>query len=359
MDTLDQTLKRIERWWNGETNGRSLFKKTLTLPASGITPPSNTGNRWDRETDVPDFDAIVRSPDVDNGHLYLGESYPVVQHLWGGRGTPMTMAAYLGGRVVFRDGTVWIDPVVTDWQDFQIKFDETNHWVRMSKALMETQVKKSAGSFLVSMPDLGDALTCMALLRGTEKLLFDVIETPELVLEKISAFTTAWRAAHAFFHGIYAPALPGDCSWLVWAPDKTYTCQCDFSTMISPQLFEKYVVFELEQYKDYLGHIIWHLDGYEEVRHLDLLLELPYINAFQVVTGAGNPPCASDTWLPIIKRITETGRGAYVYAKNGEEFKTLARNLPAERLFIDGGVPGETVNEVETFIRGVFPGRPS
>jgi len=349
MEDIREKLKRIEIWWNGKNRGRPLYRKIL--PAANVQKPSGRKVKWENEKEIPDFDSIADAESFD--YIYMGESYPTAPHIWGNRGTPMTMASYLGGGVLFRENTVWVEPVVENWENFEIKFDAENHWVKMSRMLMEKQVEKSSGNFLVSMPDLGDALTCMSMLRGTEKLLFDVIERPALILEKVKEFTDAWKEAHSFFYNIYRTKLPGDCSWLVWAPGKTYACQCDFSTMISPKLFDKFVVFELEQIKDYLEYIIWHLDGYVEVRHLDILLGLPCIKAFQVVPGAGNPPCASETWLPVIKKITDAGKMAYVYANNEREVRTLVKKLPSEQLFIDGGIPGNTVQEVDDFIKSI------
>lgn len=67
--------------------------------------------------------------------------------------------------------------------------------------------------------------------------------------------------------------------------------------------FEKFVLYELEKLKDYLEYMVWHLDGPDEIKHLDILLSLPYIKAIQVVPGAGRPPCTSSLWLPNIEKI--------------------------------------------------------
>ena len=45
---------------------------------------------------------------------------------------------------------------------------------------------------------------------------------------------------------------------------------------------------------------------------------------------------------------------AYVYANNPGEFEILAKKLPAERLFIDGGVPGESEEEAFSFIENLM-----
>ncbi len=351
MDISRDKLEKISNWWEGKNKGRPLFMKVLPNPSPAGDKPVRID--WEREIRDSDLDSYVRNASRFNS-LYPGESYPVYHHTWGQRGTPMTMSSYLGGRVVFRDNTVWIDPVVDKWEDFRIRFDRKNRWVDVSRRLMDKQLELSAGRYPVSLPDLGDALTCMSMLRGTGQMLFDVVEKPDLVLEKVKEFTDAWKEAHDYFHSMYRRSLEGDCSWLMWAPGRTYACQCDFSTMISPSLFEKFVIFELEQLKDYLGYIIWHLDGYEEVRHLDILLGLRYIKAFQVVPGAGNPPCASETWLPVIKRITDAGKSVYVYAGTPPEVETLSKELPPERLFIDGGIPGSTIEETGSFVKRLW-----
>ncbi len=184
------------------------------------------------------------------------------------------------------------------------------------------------------MPDLGDALTCFSMMRGVEELLLDIIEIPEVIIEKIDSFVSAWIQAHSYFHKIYSSKIQGDSSWLLWAPGKTYACQCDFSTMISPKMFEKFVVYELEKIKDYLEFIAWHLDGPDEIKHLDILLSLPYVKTIQVVPGAGRPPCASELWLPNIKKILEKGKNVIVYANNQKEFETLIKYFPSGRVLI-------------------------
>ncbi|MCM8804850.1 MAG: hypothetical protein NC833_06315, partial [Candidatus Omnitrophica bacterium] len=183
-----------------------------------------------------------------------------------------------------------------------------------------------------------DALTCFSLLRGVENLLIDIIEIPEIIIEKIDEFVDAWIKAHKFFHSIYSKKLPGDASLLLWAPGKTYACQSDFSTMISPKLFEKFVVYELEKLKDYLEYIAWHLDGPDEIKHLDILLSLPYIKVIQIVPGAGRPPCASSLWLPIIDKILKKGKNVIIYASNKEEFEILIKNFYSGRVLIMCGL---------------------
>jgi len=247
------------------------------------------------------------------------------------------MTAYLGSKVIFREDTVWFEKFIDDWRKVKIEFDKENFWISASEKLLEKQIEKYNGEFLIWMSDLGDALTCFSLMRGVEELLFDIIEVPEIILEKIDEFVNAWIETHKFFHNIYRKKLGGDASWLIWAPGKTYACQCDFSTMISPKLFEKFVVYELEKIKNYIEYIAWHLDGPDEIKHLDILLSLPYIKAIQVVPGAGKPPCASSLWLPVVDKILKSGKNVIVYASNEKEFEILIKNFYSGKVLVNCG----------------------
>jgi hypothetical protein len=120
-----------------------------------------------------------------------------------------------------------------------------------------------------------------------------------------------------------------------WAPGTTYLNQCDFSTMISPAMFRQFVMPELLAYDSYLEYILWHLDGYEEVRHVPALLEMTGLRIIQIQPGANNPTASSDQWLPVCKQIQEAGKGLLVYAHSPEEFAFLARELDAAGLLIE------------------------
>lgn len=322
--------EEIKKWWNGNAE-----KPLISICIVKDRNIHSCNNYWVSENSLPDFEKIVDAQIENSKKLdYLGVSYPGLPHLWGSRGTPMTMCAYLGSNVVFGEDTVWYKKFISDWRNVDIRFDEHNWWVQASRKLMQTQIEKASTDLVIALPDLGDALTCFSMMRGVEELLLDIIEIPEIIIEKIEQFVSAWIQAHKFFHSIYRSKYDGDATWLIWAPGKTYACQCDFSTMISPRMFEKFVVYELDKIKDYLDYIAWHLDGPDEIKHLDILLSLPYVRTIQVTPGAGRPPCASELWMPNIKKILDKGKNVIVYASNQDEFGTLINNFPSGRVFI-------------------------
>lgn len=117
------------------------------------------------------------------------------------------------------------------------------------------------------------------------------------------------------------------------------------------------------QLAGYLEYMCWHLDGPEQIKHLDALLELPQVRLVQVQPGANRPPCVSDLWLPQLRKIQAKGRGLIVDASTPAELETLLTQLaPAGlRIAITGPFvdPAETAPFLEIFKcrYGTSPGR--
>ncbi len=82
--------------------------------------------------------------------------------------------------------------------------------------------------------------------------------------------------------------------------------QCDFSYMISPAMFERFVLPDLAACCEALDHGFYHLDGEGEIRHLDMLLSLERLRGIQWIPGDGAPP--PEEWLPLLKRIRDGGK---------------------------------------------------
>lgn len=328
--TIDNKLQRVTEWW-ARKNTRPLFG----IAIGPKTAPPDLNAFWPRADAEPDIDGMVAAQIQGMSQVpYLADTLPLVYHNMGGRGTPMTMAAYLGGDVRFDDTNVWVGPVVEDWNKFPFEFNLHNPWVQRSRRLMEAHVRLLPDGFLPVTPDYGDALTVFSLLRGTERLLLDLVEQPDVIERKVREYVEVWIKAHRYFWDIYRTRFPGDCSVLGWAPGRTYICQSDFSTMISPAMFERFVVPEIVRLGEYLEYMPWHLDGPEEIKHLGALLDLPQIKAIQLQPGANRPTCASPLWLPEARKIQARGRGLFVCANTVAELETLMDNLAPEGLCI-------------------------
>jgi hypothetical protein len=100
--------------------------------------------------------------------------------------------------------------------------------------------------------------------------------------------------------------------------------QSDFAYMISPEMFERFVLPDLDACCEALDHGFYHLDGKGQIVHLDMLLSLERLRGVQWIPGDGQP--APDQWLPLLKRIRDAGKLCQVYV-SPEGARTILREL--------------------------------
>lgn len=326
----NEIFEILKKWWNC-SNSQPLIRSTQISGENGLAARLSTLNKfWPNEHSDPDIDSQVK--EFKNFALQTKDKYIYMPHLYGSRGVPMAMALYLGGRVKFTDTTVWIEPVIDSLENLELNFDLNNTWFKHSSNILKRACEKLSDFCCVSLPDLGDYLTCLSLLRGAENLLMDLFDHQDIILKQRDVFLNHWKQAHSTLWNIYSKYYPGDCNWLGWAPGKTYVVQSDFSAMISPEHFRLFVVPELESLSEYLDYMIWHLDGVQQIRHLDILLDLPFIKGIQWVPGAGNPPASH--WLDMLKKIQNRKKCIYCFSESKEETEILKKELQPNGLFI-------------------------
>jgi 5-methyltetrahydrofolate--homocysteine methyltransferase len=87
--------------------------------------------------------------------------------------------------------------------------------------------------------------------------------------------------------------------------------QCDFSYMISPGMFERFVMPDLETCCAELDFAFYHLDGKGEIPHLDQLLSIDRLRGIQWIPGDGQPP--PEEWLELLSRIRQGGKLVQLY----------------------------------------------
>lgn len=98
--------------------------------------------------------------------------------------------------------------------------------------------------------------------------------------------------------------------------------QCDFSALISPAHFEEFCLPEIQRQCAMLDTSIYHLDGPDAIRHLDMILEIKDLDAVQWVAGAGKP--GAKGWLPLLQRIQKAGKSVIVATPPGDVQEILS-----------------------------------
>jgi hypothetical protein len=103
--------------------------------------------------------------------------------------------------------------------------------------------------------------------------------------------------------------------------------------MISTEMYREFFLEELENEIHYLDYSIYHLDGKGALHHLDMILDIPKLNAIQWVAGAGEGVEGVAKWIPLYQKIQSRKKAIIVYC-NPEEVELVVRSLRPEGLLI-------------------------
>jgi 5-methyltetrahydrofolate--homocysteine methyltransferase len=237
---------------------------------------------------------------------YFGEAWPKWMPYFGAG----IVAGFQGAQVHCAPEmeTVWFEPAQpTSLAELQPTFDAENVWWQRVKELTQAAVNRWAGQVAIAHTDLGGNLDILASLRTTEKVLVDLYDAPDEVARLSVEITRLWLDYYDQLDDIIQQAGRGTSPWApIWSPGRCYMLQSDFAYMISPDMFERYVLPDLAACCDRLDHAFYHLDGQGQIRHLDMLLSLDNLHGIQWIPGDGQPP--PEAWLPLLRRIREGGK---------------------------------------------------
>lgn len=259
-----------------------------------------------------------------------GDAIPMI---WLNLG-PNGHAAYFGSECKFEKNTVWFSPVINDWEKDILQYDPQNKYLLQTKEIAKYLCEQGKDKFLVSMPDNGSALDALAHLRGTENLLMDFILYPEKVKDALDKIIKVWLDTNDMFFNINKDCNNnGSCiGWLnTWAPGRHSQLECDLSVMISTELFREFVMKELTLACESIEYSLYHLDGIEQIRHLELLLSIDKLNMIQWTSVVGQPPPTE--FIPVLKKIQQAGKCLLLNVKP-EYVETLLTELSSEGLYI-------------------------
>ncbi len=128
--------------------------------------------------------------------------------------------------------------------------------------------------------------------------------------------------------------------------------QSDVSYMISPKMFARFVLPDLESCCAALDYAFYHLNGKGQIPHLEYLLALPRLRGVQWVPGDGNPPV--EHWLPLLKRIRDSGKLCQVTVSPHAAL-TILRELGGMGFAFVIGEPQLTPEEGAEFLKQLKP----
>ncbi len=293
-----RTIRDVTAWWEGELD-RPLVYLAMTEP---VASPA----RFAFFTNYPATMAAERIVDLCEPDLaatrWYGDAFP---YLWLNFG-PGMLAGFLGARVhsvTEPSETVWFSPPADiAIRDLRFAYDAANTWWKRVQELTQAFVQRFGSGVVVGHADLGGNLDVLASFLDTEGLLYELTDHPEEVDRLVREITHLWIRYYDEQAALIRPAARGTSTWApLLSPGKMYMLQSDFSYMVSPPMFERFVIPDLGACCEHLDHAFYHLDGRGQIPHLDHLLSIPRLRGIQWIPGDGQPP--PDQWPDLLRRI--------------------------------------------------------
>jgi 5-methyltetrahydrofolate--homocysteine methyltransferase len=244
---------------------------------------------------------------------HLGDAYPWFNMDCFG---PGVVAAMMGARLDNSSGQVWFwPPDDRPIQEIHLELEPSNTWLQRIKDICAAAMERWGGQVLVGMTDLGGNLDIPASFRTTEKLLMDLIDYPEEVERLTWEAHQCWHQAYQEINDVLQPVNPGYSDWSgIYSDQPAYMLQCDFSYMISPRMFGRFVLPELQATCKRLPRSFYHLDGVGQIPHLDQILSIEELDGVQWIHGDGKPDCSN--WPELYQKIH--GAGKHIQLISGE-----------------------------------------
>jgi len=330
QDRWPQIKHQLIRWWRGEGFALCLRWKRSPLPSDPPRPaePADVRAKW--------TDAAYRRSKAEYDLAVTAEAAECFTHFDTNLG-PGSLGALLGAAPRFSKSTVWYDPCIDDPDSCPpLRLStENNPWWDTHVALIDAGLSLAAGRFPVAMPDLIEGLDTLAALRGTERLLTDLVERPAWVHRRLAEINEAYFAAFdRLYEKIRFDGGNAFCIFMIWGPGRTAKVQCDLSCMISPAMFAQFAVPYLTQQCRRLDFCLYHLDGTTAMQHLDALLALEPIRAIQWTPQAGQPGGGDPRWYDLYRRIKAAGKAVQATGVKPAQVVPLVEAVGPEGLFV-------------------------
>lgn len=309
---FEKAQENYKAWWEHEYFGRCAMFVTApkTLKDPGLPPPlpEKTEDRW------IDFNYLTASNEYRMSHTYYGgEAFPVWHP---GHPGCDGHSVYLGAQVTLKENTGWVEPIIsegelTDHYYHELKIDRNGRWWKFGREVRRLAVRESLGKSIPSNMAFGACGDTLSKLRSSEKLLFDIVDCPDYVREFDQYLMKQWIEIYEDSYSITHEAAQGSTCWFqLWSPGKFYAAQCDFAFMISPQMFIDIFLPSIEMQAKYLDHTVYHVDGPGNFAHVNALLTLPRIQAFQIKPGPGDP--SPLYYVDVLKKVQAAGRNLHI-----------------------------------------------
>ncbi len=332
-EDYSQTKKRLLAFWEKEIIDRPLISVTAPKVFGANTSPFKTDMQFSEEELRKHWEDAPTILDHNlkrlNNTYFGGDTLPIIFFNFG----PSGHCAYYGSKPSYQPDTVWYEPVFNQEIDAsKLVYDDAplNRQLKVAEYIYA----QTKGEWFLSMPDNTGTIDAVATLVGAEDFLFALIEQPEEIKKAIKKVNEGHKISTLKFYKNLKKMADNGCmhGWMhLYATGVLQHMQCDTSVMLSPTMYEEFVLPELYEQMEWIEYPVYHFDGIEQIKHLDMLLSLKKLRAIQWTHVAGQPNPAQ--FLDVLKRIQIAGKNLIVMTP-ACDVSTLATHLSPKGLYI-------------------------
>ncbi len=347
-EDFDKTLDRFEAWWERRLLDRPPVSLHVKNPHPRVVPvPPPSADLRERWMDVSyNVDRAIAALQAG---IYPGDSFPA----WHPNIGPELTGTLFGCDLEFSERTSWSIPIVHDIEDWhkvlETEPDFDNAYWRTIEQMTDLAIGRCHERFIVALPDLHGNYDILASLREPEALCLDMVDDPELMRRVGRHVADGFVAAFQRIQKRVLDAGFPSTTWTRYLHDgPAYVPSCDFWIMVGPEPAREMILPDIRREIEPLERSIFHLDGPQALRHLDLLLEIDELDAVQWVYGAGGGRAGD--WIEVYRRIQDAGKSMQVIARDPEDALTVFRALKPEGVWLDVDEAFDTRREAEDFL---------
>ncbi|MDR0494838.1 MAG: hypothetical protein LBG95_04340 [Treponema sp.] len=262
---------------------------------------------------------------------FVGDAFPSADI---NLGASAHAALFKGAKIRFERNSIWFDPSLTDRETQTLEVDDTDAYYNEVINCYRYLTEHTNGGFIIGSPSFSGNADALAHLRGSENLLIDFLSEEDVLQRELELIQTQYERVHSDVFNIVKKNNDGASiiGWMnLWAPGLLQYMQCDLSVMISTEIFNKFIMPELERQTEFLQYSAYHLDGFEQIRHLDSILSLKKLNLIQWTHCDGQP--APYHFMDSLKRIQNAKKSLLIMC-SPEDAPIYLENLSSKGLIL-------------------------
>ena len=321
--------RRWEAYWAGELLDRPVVTVSVGRPGYKFQSGSTYHDRA-----FGDMDAVLdRALHNAAGREYLAESVP---QFWLSFG-PDEIAVFCGAELEWsqdsKHDTNWSKPFVKDWDGaLPLHIHEDLPLWRRMRQFYRRAAERLGGKILLQSLDFHTNMDLLAAVRGPERLCMDLIDHPEAIDRAMNdaarIFEQVWNMGRT--EGRMDESGYG---FGGYSMEGVAVLACDFSAMIGPDMFHRWVRPVLEKEAVIVKHAIYHWDGPRALVHIDELMAMKDIHTVSFVPDPGE---SHTKYVDLFKRVQACGKAVQLWG-SVDELKAMHRALnPAKTWYCPG-----------------------